>query len=73
MKRNQEYAMLSEMLNNGYDFSYKRVSIFNVENVIGKKYQLFIERGDSTLYKDMSEAIKAFLNTKRKMYPRGNV
>lgn len=72
MKRNQEYAMLSEMLNNGYDFSYKRVSIFNVENVIGKKYQVYIERGDSRLHTDMSAAINDFLNTKYKMYPNRN-
>lgn len=68
MKRSQEYTLLSELLNNGYEVTFGKINLFKIENVIGKKYQVYIDRGASYLFEDMSKAINSFLDNKYKIY-----
>ena len=72
MKQMNKDQMLLTLLLNGYDVSYRKLSIANVSKYVkGKKhYQVHLDTGDkiSELYKDPVDAIYRFIDLRKEAY-----
>lgn len=71
LSRNVEYMLLHDMIKNGFDISYKAISLNHSEYVVGKPYQVYVEGKVNEFFPDIKTAVDSFMRLKFSMYFKG--